>query len=57
MCAPSAPAPPDPMKQAAAQTSSNVSTAIANAALGNINEYTPQGSVVRKQTGTQTVWD
>jgi len=57
MCAPSMPAAPDPKQQATAQTNSNISTATANAALGNINEYTPQGSVVRKQTGTQQIWD
>jgi len=57
MCAPDPPKAPDPKAQGAAQTASNVTTATANAALGNINEYTPTGSVVRKQTGTQTVWD
>ena len=57
MCAPSPPKAPDPKQQGAAQTASNVSTATANAALGNINEYTPQGSVIRKQTGTQQIWD
>jgi hypothetical protein len=57
MCAPDVPTPPSPQQQGAAQTAGNVSTATANAALGNINEYTPQGSVIRKQTGTQSIWD
>jgi len=57
MCAPDPPKAPDPKEQGAAQTAGNVSTATANAALGNINEYTPQGSVIRKQTGTQSIWD
>jgi len=57
MCAPDMPAAPDPQKQGAAQTSGNVTTAAANAALQNINEYTPQGNVIRKQTGTQQIWD
>jgi len=57
MCAPDVPEAPDPKEQGAAQTAGNVSTATANAALANINEYTPQGSVIRKQTGTQEIWD
>jgi hypothetical protein len=51
------PEAPDPKEQGAAATAGNVSTATANAALGNINEYTPQGSVIRKQTGTSQIWD
>jgi hypothetical protein len=56
-CAPDPPAAPDPKEQAGAQTGANISTATANAALQNINEYTPTNSVVRKQTGTQSIWD
>jgi hypothetical protein len=56
-CSPDVPEAPDPIEQAAAQTGANISTATANAALGNINEYTPQGSVIRRQTGTQEIWD
>jgi hypothetical protein len=57
MCQPDVPTPPSPQQQGAAQTAGNISTATANAALGNINEYTPQGSVIRQQTGTQEIWD
>ena len=37
--------PPDPRTTAAAQTGSNVSTAIANAWLGNVNQVTPNGNL------------
>lgn len=46
---PSAPAAPDPAATAAAQTGSNVQTAIANATLNRVNQVTPWGS----QTYTQ----
>lgn len=52
MCAPSAPEPPDPKETAAASTGTNVSTAIANANLGNVNQVTPDGSLTYDQTGT-----
>ena len=39
------PDPPNPFYTAAAQTGANVSTAVSNAFLGNINQYTPQGSL------------
>lgn len=42
---PEPPAPPDPFKVATAQTSSNVTTAIANAYLANADEDRPDGSV------------
>jgi hypothetical protein len=45
---PTPPAPPDPYATAKAQTGSNVQTGIANAYLGNVNEYGPYGSVVYK---------
>lgn len=50
----SAPAPPRPKDTSAAQTSTNVGTAIANAMLGNVNENTPYGSLTYEQTGTHT---
>jgi hypothetical protein len=54
---PSAPTPPDPTATAAAQTGTNVSTAIANAALKNVNQVTPQGNLTYNQTGTKSVTD
>jgi len=45
MRSPSPPKPPDPKETASAQTSTNVQTAIANAALGQVNQYTPYGSL------------
>lgn len=50
---PKAPKPPDPRETAAAQTSSNIGTAIANQTLGNINQVTPDGSLIYSQTGTK----
>lgn len=44
MCAPSAPAPPDPVATAAAQTKSNIQTADANASLNRVDQNTPYGS-------------
>jgi hypothetical protein len=52
MCAPDPPAPPDPKETSAAQTSTNVGTAIANANLGNVNQVTPDGKLTYSQTGT-----
>ncbi|WP_434723039.1 tail fiber domain-containing protein [Mesorhizobium sp. RIZ17] len=57
MCAPSPPAPPDPKETSAAQTGTNVSTAIANANLGNVNQVTPDGSLTYNQTGTYKQYD
>jgi hypothetical protein len=54
---PAAPAQPDPYKTAAAQTQGDIQSAIANATLGNIDTYTPLGSNVYTQTGTQTITD
>jgi hypothetical protein len=42
---PDAPTPPNPIATAAAQTGTNVSTAIANSYLGNVNQNTPQGAL------------
>jgi hypothetical protein len=57
MCAPSAPEPPDPKETSAAQTGTNVSTAIANANLGNVNQVTPDGNLTYSQTGTYKQYD
>lgn len=50
-----APTPPDPAKTAAAQTSTNIGTAIANQTLGNVNQVTPDGALTYSQTG-MTKW-
>lgn len=52
-----APAPPDPRQTSAAQTSGNVSTAIANAFLTNMNESTPWGNRTVTQSGDFTWTD
>ena len=46
------PDPPNPIATAAAQTGTNVSTAVANANLGNVNQVTPQGNLTYNQTDT-----
>lgn len=51
----SPPQPPDPNVTSAAQTTSNVNTAVANAILGNTNQRTPTGSLTYNQIGTTTV--
>jgi Chaperone of endosialidase len=48
---PSAPTPPNPIDTARAQTGTNVSTAVANAYLANINQNTPNGSLTYNQSG------
>ncbi|HEV7306422.1 tail fiber domain-containing protein [Ensifer sp.] len=50
---PKAPKPPDPRQTAAAQTSTNIGTAIANGTLGNINQVTPDGNLTYSQTGSR----
>lgn len=52
-----APSPPDPKDTAAASTGTNVSTAIANAYLGNVNQVTPDGSLNYSQSGMYTMND
>lgn len=52
-----APDPPDPRETSAAQTGTNVGTAIANAFMGNVNQNTPFGSLSYGQTGTYTYKD
>lgn len=54
---PKAPTPPDPKETAAAQTGTNVSTALANAQLGNVNQYGPDGSVTYSEDGYKTITD
>lgn len=54
---PKAPKAPDPKATAAAQTATNVSTALANAQLGNVNQYGPDGSVTYSQNGGQWITD
>lgn len=49
---PKAPAAPDPVATAQAQGQMNKDTAIANANLNRINQYTPEGSLVYSQVGT-----
>jgi hypothetical protein len=49
---PDAPAAPDPRSTAAATTSTNVGTAVANAYLNNTNQITPEGELRYDQTGT-----
>lgn len=52
-----APAPPDPKDTSAAQTGTSISTAIANAMLGSVNQNTPNGSLSYDQTGSYTWTD
>jgi hypothetical protein len=54
---PSAPTPPDPRETAAAQTGTNVSTAIANSFLSNVNRDTPDGRVTYRPTGSYSFTD
>jgi hypothetical protein len=52
-----APPPIDPKETAKAATGTNISTAIANTAMGAVNQVGPGGTVTRTQTGTQKVTD
>ena len=54
---PKAPPPIDPKQTAAAATGTNISTAIANTAMGAVNQVGPNGTVTRTQTGTQKITD
>ena len=54
---PDAPTPPDPRQTAAASTSTNVGTAIANSILGNVNQYTPTGSLEFETQGNYSWTD
>jgi len=54
---PKSPAPPDPKETAAAQTGTNVATALSNAQLQNVNQYGPDGSVTYTTNGGRTFTD
>ena len=56
---PKPPSPPDPAETAAAQTSTNVNTALANAQLGNVDLVTPYGTrtYTTDPTKTRTIVD
>ena len=54
---PEAPETPDPYETAAAQTGTNIATAIANTQLGQVGQTTPYGSLTYQQTGTTTYTD
>ncbi len=51
----SPPTPAPPQQVAGAQTTSNVDTAVANATLGNVNQYSPYGSTTYQETGGRMV--
>lgn len=57
MSKPKPPKPPDPNQVASAQTGTNIGTAIANTQMGQVNQVTPDGSLMYSQTGTQTYTD
>lgn len=57
MCAPKAPTPPDPKDTSAAQTGTNIGTAIANNTMTMVDQNTPYGSLAYTQSGTQTYTD
>jgi len=57
MDSPDPPAAPDPTATAKAQAGSNVATAVANQSINAVNKYTPEGSLVYNQTGTQELSD
>ena len=54
---PDYPEPPSPKDTAVASNSTNLSTAVANAWLGNVNQETPYGDLNFDQTGTYTGFD
>ncbi|MBO6507983.1 MAG: tail fiber domain-containing protein [Roseibium sp.] len=49
---PKAPKPADPKETGAAQTATNIGTAIAQQNLNNVNQVTPYGNLTYEQTGT-----
>lgn len=57
MSKPRPPRPPDPQQVASAQTGTNIGTAIANTQMGQVNQVTPDASLMYSQTGTQTYTD
>lgn len=52
-----APKAPDPKETAAAQTGTNIGTAVANSYLNNVNQVTPDGSLSYSQTGSKNYYD
>lgn len=54
---PDTPTPPDPMVTSAAQTGTNVFTAMANQKLSQVNQVGPDGSVTYSQNGTTNFTD
>lgn len=50
-----APKAPDPKETAAAQTQMNIDTALAQNAINQVNQVTPDGSLTYAQTGTRMV--
>lgn len=52
-----APDPVDPKETGAAQTSTNVTTALANAQLNNVNQYGPNGSKTYSTSGSKNFTD
>lgn len=57
MSKPKAPKAPDPIATGAAQTGTNVATAIANSQLNNINQVGPDGSLTYTNDGNYTFTD
>jgi len=57
MSKPRPPRPPDPNEVAASQTGVNIGTAVANTQMGQVNQVTPDGSLMYSQTGSQTYTD
>lgn len=57
MCAPDAPTPPDPQETSAAQTGTNIGTAIANNTMQLIDQVTPNGNLDYEIQGYQTYED
>lgn len=53
----SAPEPPDPRETSAAQTGTNVGTALANSAMQMVDQVTPYGNLSYEQTDTYTYND
>jgi hypothetical protein len=54
---PDPPTPPNPIDTARASTGTNVSTAVANAFLNNVNQVTPTGNVSYNPTGSYSWTD
>lgn len=52
MCGPDIPEPPAPKETSAAQTGTNVATAIANTVGGQVGQVTPDGTLSYDQTGS-----